>query len=171
MIRRPAARLLSIAIVAAGACASEWDPTADVVREADRRWVRVHSDADYDIALDTAHIRRYLAADDALEVWYRTQHLKPRSRNGQVWDREITLSVLRCDGLLYKIVRVDMSEGAREPISRQRTEPWELGEQPWRQVEVGTIEEITARAACRLGGASTIRSLAEKSESRQADSR
>ena len=171
MIRLPTARLFLVAMFAVGACTGEWDPTADVVREADRTWVRVYSDADYDIAVDRAHIRRYLAADNAFEVWYRAQHLKPRTRHGQVWDREITLSVLRCDGLLYKIVRVDMSEGGREPISRQRTEPWELGDQPWRRVEVGTIEEITARAACRLAGASTIRPLAETVQRRQADSR
>lgn len=168
MILRPAAWLWSVAMAVAGACTGEWDPTADVVREADRAWVRVYADAEYDISVDTAHIRRHLAADHTFEIWYRTQHLKPRLRRGERWNREITRSVLRCDGLLYKIARVDISEDGHRPISQQRTEPWELDDQPWREVEVGTMEEITARAACHYAGARIIRSAAEFRAHRQA---
>ena len=175
MIRPRWSRLLIVAMLASGACSLEWGATADAVRDADRRWTRVYADADYDIAVDTAHIRRHLSRDGAFEVWYRTQHLKPRSRNGRPWDREITLSVLSCDGLMYKIARVDMSEGDKKPISRQRTTSRELDLQSWREVETGTIEESTARAACRLAHAPTIRTLAElrrtRDSSRVSDSR
>jgi hypothetical protein len=62
--------------------------------------------------------------------------------------REIVQSLLRCGNLSFRIARVDMSLRPRGVVAQQRAGPGELGQQPWRSVERGTIEAAAAQAAC-----------------------
>jgi len=106
----------------------------------------VARDANYNISIDTSRsIRRALGG---YVVWYRTDHIGTHLHNGKPFNREVVQSLVRCDSLLFKVISVDMSLGARAPISQQRTEPDELFEQPWRRVERGTAEEMAAQAGC-----------------------
>jgi hypothetical protein len=113
-----------------------------------RRWTRVYSDTNYDVSIDTAHLDQRVFGVNI--VWYRTEHRREREHRGQLWNREVTQSVLLCDSLEYKVRSVDLSLGNHAPISRQRESLRDLGAQPWRRVVPGTPDEVTARAACDL---------------------
>lgn len=109
---------LLAAVAAIAACRAPAGTGADSIAESARRWARVFVDRNYDVAIDTAHLtsRRFY---QTVVVWYRTDHRNLRLRYGQRWNREITKSLVWCDKLWYKIARFDLSEGNREPISRQ----------------------------------------------------
>lgn len=122
-----------------------------------RRWVRVAQDPNYTIYVDTSflHVQPY----GIVEVWYRTDHAAPRLHNGQPFDREVVHALVRCRptntlrpraGLEYKISQVDMTRGGGRTVSRQRTTPQELAEQPWRAVEPEGAELMAAQAACHF---------------------
>jgi hypothetical protein len=112
------------------------------------RWVRVAHDSNYDIAIDTAQI----GGDEwrGYRIVYRTDHATTHNHNGLPFNREVVEAVLSCHNLSFRVASVDMSLGDGAPVARQRTEPGELGNQPWRRVEPGTIEETAARAACDI---------------------
>lgn len=109
-------------------------------------WQVVARDSSYQIAVDTMRIGRRNNVWYA--VWYRTDHTQTRLHNGKPFNRELVESLLRCDNLSFKVLSVDMSMAGDLPIARQRTP---VGDQPWRSVERGTIEETVARAACDIG--------------------
>jgi hypothetical protein len=110
------------------------------------RWVRVVRDANYTVAIDTGRVSRFW--DRSWQVWYRTDHAVPRLHKDKAFNREIVQSRVKCDSLTFKVVSVDMSMDDGPPISVQRMDNKELDDQPWRRVELGTVEEIAARAAC-----------------------
>ena len=125
---------------------------------ADPNWVVVARDPNYDIAIDTSRVEARFAWAGTkwfrvYDTWFRTDHKTPRLHNGKQFNRELVHSQVRCDSLQFKVVSVDMSMGDDKPIVLQRTEGRELGDQPWRPIEGGATEEITARAACYYGQA------------------
>lgn len=144
-MRRPArinAIWPSCAFLVAAACANtEPDPDAG-------RWVRVLQDANYIVAIDTVRVSRFW--DRSWQVWYRTDHAIPRLHKGKQFNREIVNSRVNCDSLVFKVVSVDMSMNGGPPISLQRMDHKEMDDQPWRRVELGTVEEIAAQAACHF---------------------
>ena len=121
-----------------------------------RDWVRVARDANYDIALDRANVTPVEVAMNgqwrkAYEVWYRTDHARPRMHKDKTFDREVVRAIIQCDRLLFKVLSVDMSVGDGRPVARLRNaddDPWR---QQWRNVENGATEEIAATAACHFG--------------------
>jgi hypothetical protein len=123
-------------------------------RHADRAWLRVGHDWTYDIAIVTTRIAsRY---GYGVTAWYRTNHAVAHLYKGEPFDREVVQALLDCgrNPIRFKVVSVDMSLGNGSLIAQQRTEDGELGRQPWREVEGGTIEAVVARAACDLGAKS-----------------
>jgi hypothetical protein len=120
------------------------------------RWVRVARDANYTVYLDTGRIRPYgerELKERAWEVWYRTDHAQPRvhGNDGEQFNREVVQSVVRCNSLMFRVARVDMSMGSAKPIVQQRLTTEEFRRQQWRRVVPGTTEEIAGRAACHYG--------------------
>jgi hypothetical protein len=122
---------------------------------ASARWVPVFRGANYDVAIDTARVRRgiewwrdgrYLTSD----VWYRTDHKMPRLHHDKPFTREVVHAIVRCDSLWFRVISVDMSMGDKRPISEQRMTPEEVAHELWRRVALGTEEEIAAKAACHF---------------------
>jgi hypothetical protein len=111
------------------------------------RWLQVARDSNHKIAIDTTQIARPNHRQWYV-VWYRTDHAQTSLHKGKTFNREIVKSLLRCDEMTFKIASVDMSLGANRPIARQRANPEEIAQQPWRNVERATIEEVAARATC-----------------------
>lgn len=148
MIRSRRIRRALVALAATASAACRGEPRRD--------WVHVAGDANYDIAVDRLHISESQAApvggwDQAFEVWYRTDHARPRVHNGATFDREIVRAIILCDRYWFRVVSVDMSMGDGNVVARQRASEEELDRQPWRRVERGTIEEEAAVAACDFG--------------------
>lgn len=112
-------------------------------------WTRVARDPNYEIFLDTASLQRRW--DGAFESRFRTEHAAERLRDGKPFNREIVLSIVRCDSLWFKVRSVDMSLDDAEPISRQRDSEDDLLRQSWRRVARGTSEHMAAEAACYYG--------------------
>lgn len=112
-------------------------------------WVVMFEDDNQSVAFAPSHVSPH--PEGWYTVWYRTDHSRPRSRNGDVWHREITWAVLRCDGLWFRIREVALLDGARV-VSRQRATRQEFERQPWRLVARGTSEEEVAAAVCEHVG-------------------
>jgi len=117
-----------------------------LARDGSHRWLRVARDSGYDIAIDTGHITRRFWQEYV--VWYRTDHAVTHAYKGQPFNREIVQAILDCRTLSYKIARVDMSLRGGRLVARQRADDGDLGNQPWRHVELGTVEAAAARATC-----------------------
>jgi len=116
------------------------------------RWVTVGRDANYTVSIDTSRLTRSFIGDARVYVvWYRTDHAVPRLHEQKPFNREIVQSAVRCDSLWFKVQSVDMSMNDDPPISLQRTEPADMWDQPWRRVQLGTVEESAAQAACHFG--------------------
>ena len=137
---RPLALLLACVSYGAAGC------TDAAARGRGHRWLPVAHDASYDIYMDTSRITTYHY--HTYIVWYRTDHAVTHLYKGEPFNREIVQSILRCGDLAFKVASVDMSLGASRPISQQRADLDELGQQPWRHVERGTIEAVAARMSC-----------------------
>jgi hypothetical protein len=109
-------------------------------------WMRIASDSLYVISIDPARvIERWGGIYD---VWYLTDHAIPHMYKGASFNREIVESLLRCNTLSFKILRVDMSMRGGRTVSRQRTDDDDIRRQPWRSVEPGSTEADAARATC-----------------------
>lgn len=134
--------------MALAACVGGYDPTAGEVPPDSRRWMDVFSDSNYTVAVDVGNLVKTASAwEDEYEIWYRTQHHRPRLRRGELWDLEYTRSVVRCDSLWYKILSVDLSDGGRRTVSQQRTG---YMEQSWRRIDASSSERLVALRACDL---------------------
>jgi hypothetical protein len=143
--RRPIS-VLSLALI--GACGGT--PPDD-----SPKWVRVARDANYTIYLDTSRIRIHdvrRGVGASYSVWYRTDHAQPRvnTKSEDVFNRELVHSVIRCRDFKFRVASVDMSMGDGKVVVRQRLTEKELADQEWRSVELGTAEELAARAACHF---------------------
>jgi len=132
------------------ACSHGWDTDGYDLGDAPRAWVTVARDHDVTVALDTAHSNQDI--DSSIEVWYRTEHRRPRSRAGRAWNREITLSLLRCDLMAFKTVMADYFDVDGNAVARQRASKIDVIRQPWRPVPRGSLEEMAAQAGCRYFG-------------------
>ena len=135
--------LALLAIAVASAVAARWTFTGIV--DPPGNWMQVARDSSYDIAIDTSRIKR---RNGAWEIWYRTDHATTHLYKDKAFNREIVESLLRCGNLSFRIARVDMSLRPRAVVAQQLAGPGELGQQPWRSVERGTIEAAAAQAAC-----------------------
>jgi len=124
------------------------------------RWVRVARDANYTIYIDTGRMGpfdNHFAGPgewggNAYDVWYRTDHAQTRihDKTNQGFNREVVHSIIDCDSLRFRVAGVDMSMGDGRVIIQQRLTTKELANQKWRHVELGTAEELAARAACHF---------------------
>lgn len=147
--RHAIARAIVVTLVATQlACGGTSDPTADAVDPASRRWMEIYQDANYTVFVDRGNItKRRMDFDDSYDVWYRTVHRQARLRRGEEWSVEFTNSVVRCEKRWYKVVRVDLTRDGYEVVSHQVTDFWD---QPWREVDPGSVEELTLRRACSM---------------------
>lgn len=151
----PVHRHLLILYICAALILARWiSASADV---GPTQWVRVVRDANYDIAIDTARVRRGLdrswtGVHPTSEVWYRTDHKLPRLHEGKLFTREIVHSIVRCDSLWFKVISVDMSMGDKRPMAVQRLTPDEVAHEVWHRIEFGAAEEMAAQAACHFAG-------------------
>jgi hypothetical protein len=149
---RPSRRLpLSLFLLAIGGCSGS--PPDDSVR-----WVRVARDANYNIYLDTGRLEQVNGPGYrgyGYSVWYRTDHALPRVHQGnkKLFNRELVQSIVRCDSLKFRVASVDLSMVGERVFVQQRLTEKELMNQKWRSVEMGTAEEMAARAACHFAGA------------------
>jgi hypothetical protein len=111
-------------------------------------WLRVASDSSYDIAIDTGRF----GGDEwrGYRIRSRTTHATPHYHNGVTFDREVVQSVVACHSMTFRVASVDLSLGDGTPVVRQRTSAGELGNQPWRPIERGTLDDVAAQAACNL---------------------
>jgi hypothetical protein len=134
-----------VLVVAAGASFVGFGLGIAPSRERQSNWVRVARDSSYDIAIDTSRVLQHYGR--VYTIWYRTDHGLTHLYKDKEFNREIVQSVLRCDGLSFKVASVDMAMNGRV-VSSQRTSSGELGNQPWRRVEPGTTEAFAAKAAC-----------------------
>ncbi len=120
-------------------------------------WVAVAHDANYDIQIDRAKTERRLIPQlgkwvSIVETLYRTNHKQTRLHKEKQFNREVVHSILMCDSLWFKVKSVTMSMGDGRPVSRQVLTWDEVYRQTWHRVELGTSEEIAARAACHFAG-------------------
>ncbi|HLV26595.1 MAG TPA: hypothetical protein VKZ41_09795 [Gemmatimonadales bacterium] len=136
-----AAFMLFVAAILPLACGSN-EPDDD-------DWVSVFGDENYTVSF--APDRLELQAGGWYSVWYRTQHQRPRIHGEQAWNTETVRSLLRCDGLWFKIAEVRLTNN-RRVVSRQRASKDELELQRWRLVARGTSEEDIARMVCEHAG-------------------
>ena len=150
---RRALAFLCACVAVAIAVAAHREASADGTPES---WVRIARDANYDVAIDSLHIKadvhptRYKMYR-VYEVWFRTDHTVPREHHGKPFNREVVHSMVLCDSLWFKVMSVDMSLGDARPIAQQRTDWPDIADEPWRRVALGTTEAIAARAACFYG--------------------
>lgn len=119
-------------------------------------WYLVGRDANYDVFIDPASIRATVGPSErsfmrAYEVWYRTDHKRPRLHRGKPFNREIVRSLVQCDSLWFKVERDAMSMGDERPVAVQEATWEELVRQPWRRIVPGTLDDAAARIACELG--------------------
>lgn len=144
---RPGARqgIVALSLIGIAACTS-----ADASPSG--RWVQLGRDANYTVWIDTVALKReYLDHMPGYLVWYRTDHTAPRLHHRKPFNREIVESVVACDSLWFKVRSVDMRMNDERPIALQRADVDDLMQQPWRRVELGTVEEAAAQAACHFG--------------------
>jgi hypothetical protein len=117
-----------------------------------RGWVQVGRDGNYIVWIDTSRLTKgRFERMSVYGVWYRTDHAVPRLQDGKPFNREIVHSVVQCDSLWFRVSSVDMSLDGGRPISMQRSTINDLRDQPWRRVQLGTVEEAAAQAACHFG--------------------
>jgi len=135
--------LALLGVVGASAVGARWTLTGIV--DPPGHWVQVARDSSYAIAMDTSRIER---RGGAWEIWYRTDHATTHMYRDKTFNREVVQSLLRCGNLSFRSARVDMSLRPRGVVAQQLAGPGELGQQPWRPVERGTIEGTVAKAAC-----------------------
>lgn len=128
-------------------CTARSDPTADEVPPESRRWIEIFADSNYTVDVDMGNVTRRLSGWEEYDIWYRTRHRRPHLRRGEAWNLEYTRSVVRCDSLWYKVLSVDLSDHGRRTVSQQRTD---YMDQPWRKVEVNSVERFVALRACDI---------------------
>jgi hypothetical protein len=143
-----------LVVVALAAC-------SDTPPDDSPRWVRVARDANYTIYIDTGRMERLDGPGvqaHTYEVFYRTDHAQPRvhDKDNVVFNREVVRSVIQCDGMRFRVASVDMSMGDKRPVVQQRLTDKELMHQKWREVEMGTAEELAARAACHFAAGAVV---------------
>ncbi len=141
------APVLTLGLTLAVACSDA--SAGDAVRVPDSRpWTRVLENGAVTIAIDTASAVRWW--NDTYAILVRSDHVRPRVRDGRRWDREISGVQLRCDYPATRTRAVRLSLGDGTPILDQREEESDVWEQPWHEAPPGTDEERAARAACAL---------------------
>jgi hypothetical protein len=118
-------------------------------------WVTVAHDANYDIDIDRAStVLKMLPRSGTwvtvVETFYQTRHKQTRLHKGKEFNREVVNSFVMCDSLWFTVKSVTMSMNGGRPVSRQMLSWQELYRQKWHRVEMGTAEEIAARAACHF---------------------
>lgn len=115
---------------------------------AGRAWTTVLETDAVTVAIDTASAVRWW--NDTYAVLVRSDHVKPRARDGRAWDREVASVQLRCDYYATRTRAVRLSLGDGAPILEQRETESDVWDQPWAEAGRGTDEERAARAACAL---------------------
>ncbi len=111
-------------------------------------WTTVLETDAVTVAIDTASAVRWW--NDTYAVLVRSDHVKPRARDGRAWDREVASVQLRCDYFATRTRAVRLSLGDGAPILDQRETESDVWDQPWAEAGRGTDEERAARAACAL---------------------
>lgn len=112
------------------------------------KWAQVFKDAEYQVSLDTAHIEPI--PEGGYLVWYETQHARPKVEAGKRWNREIIRSLLRCDPLSFKTVRITVHYGDGPSVARRGGEIEDVADKPWKPVIPGSVDEGAMGTACAI---------------------
>ncbi|MEP6835723.1 MAG: hypothetical protein ABJB74_20210 [Gemmatimonas sp.] len=116
-------------------------------RDASARWVILFVNADYRIALDTAHVDR--RRDGTYAVRYETWHLHGEIDQGLRFNREEVVSELRCVPLGFRTKEVALFLDQGPSLSRKPGDGVAPGS-PWRAPGAKSVDLEVMRAACRL---------------------
>jgi hypothetical protein len=109
-------------------------------------WRLLYHDTTYEVALDSSHIERQ--SDNAYLVWYQTRHATPKVEAGQPWNRELIRSLLRCDPLSFKTVRITLHYDAGPVVAARGGDVADVASEPWKPVTSGSVDEAALREAC-----------------------
>jgi len=111
-------------------------------------WRLVYKDATYEVSLDSSHID--LQPDGAYLVWYQTRHAAPKVEVGQPWNRELIRSLLQCDPLAFKTVRITLHYDAGPVVAAQGGEVADVADHSWKSPTSGSVDEAAMREACAV---------------------
>ncbi len=109
-------------------------------------WLQLYMDADYRVSIDTADMTP--TAEGAYLVWYETKHTSPKVEAGRPWNREIIRSLLRCDPLSFKTVRITVHYDDGPVVAAIGGDVADVASKPWKPVVSPSVDEATMRPAC-----------------------
>ena len=139
--------LTSALVLGSAGCALRNQPSQD---ENSHDWRLVYHDAAYQVSLDSSHIE--LQSGGAYLVWYQTRHAAPKVEAGQPWNRELIRSLLRCDPLLFKTVRITLHYDAGPVVAARGGDLVAVADTPWKSPTAGSVDEEAMREACVVIG-------------------
>ncbi len=138
--------LLAAAIASGHAIGCSRPGNATSQQHGSHAWLQLYMDADYRVSLDTADMTP--TAQGAYLVWYETKHTSPKVEAGKPWNREIIRSMLRCDPLSFKTVRITVHYDDGPVVAAIGGDVADVASKPWKPVVSPSVDEATMRPAC-----------------------
>ena len=138
--------LLAAAVASGHAIGCSRPGNATSQQHGSHAWLQLYIDADYRVSLDTADMTPM--AQGAYLVWYETKHTSPKVEAGKPWNREIIRSLLRCDPLSFKTVRITVHYNDGPVVAAIGGDIADVASKPWKPVVSPSVDEATMRPAC-----------------------
>ncbi len=82
-------------------------------------------------------------------VRYQTERFVMQDEDGEPWNREVIRSLLQCQPLEFKTVRVTVFLDAGPPVDQVGGSVEDIAEEPWRAVRA-SIDAASMEGACSL---------------------
>jgi hypothetical protein len=115
---------------------------------AEHHWQVVYRDARYEVSLDTANVEAGPGGGSL--VWYQTRHSEPRDEAGRLWNRELIRSLLRCEPLSFKTVRITVHLDDGPVVAERGGKLADVRDEPWRPVGSPSVDEAAMSQACAV---------------------
>ena len=128
-------------------CALRNHPSQD---ENPHDWRLVSPDAASPVSLDSPHTDPQPGG--AYPFWSQTRHAAPKVEAGQPGTRELIRSLLRCDPLLFKTVRITLHYDAGPVVAARGGDLVAVADTPWKSPTAGSVDEEAMREACVVIG-------------------
>jgi len=110
-------------------------------------WEELYRDDFFVVSLAVAHVGAG-PEPDAFAVWYRTDRLEMQFEDDRAWNREIIRSLLRCDPVQFKTVRVTVFLDEGPAVAQEGGSMAEAAAIEWREAIPGSIDAASMEAAC-----------------------
>lgn len=138
---------VATAVVLGGCTAGASSDLVHPVRVADPVWEELYRDDLFFVSLDVAHVDPG-PEPDTFAVWYRTDRLETQFEDEQPWNREIIRSLLRCDPVQFKTVRITVFLDDGPPVAQEGGSMAEAARVEWRDPVLESIDEASMEGAC-----------------------